>query len=154
MTGCAYQTCGGLYELWQYGFASGSIGWPAVLTYNAATKTAKFSHSVRSMSAFQQALAENNLDKTGSYTVTFNANGGTVTTKSKTVTKGNSYGTLPTPTRPGYTFNGWYTASSGGTRIYSTTTVNLSANQTLYAHWTAAPSTTSFTVSFNANGGT
>ena len=43
---------------------------------------------------------------------------------------------LPTPTRTGYTFNGWYTAASGGTKKTSTTTVNITSNQTLYAHWT------------------
>ena len=71
------------------------------------------------------------------YTVTFDANGGSVSTASKTVTKGSTYGTLPTPTRSGYTFDGWFTSASGGTQITSSTTVNLTANQTLYAHWTS-----------------
>lgn len=39
--------------------------------------------------------------------VTFDANGGTVSTKSKEVKEGEKYGTLPTPTRSGYTFKGW-----------------------------------------------
>ena len=39
--------------------------------------------------------------------VTFNANGGTVETNSKTVTVSSTYGVLPTPTREGYTFIGW-----------------------------------------------
>ena len=88
----------------------------------------------------------------GPYTVTFNANGGSVTTTSKTVTSGSTYGTLPTPTRSGYTFDGWYTAASGGTKITSSTTVNLTGNQTLYAHWTKIPEMC--TVTFDANGGT
>ena len=83
------------------------------------------------------------------YTISFNANGGTVSTSSKTVTYGNTYGTLPTPSRTGYTFAGWYTAASGGAQISSSSTVSITANQTLYAHWTANPCT----VSFNANGG-
>ena len=41
------------------------------------------------------------------YTVTFDPNGGTVDTTSKTVAVGDTYGDLPTPTRPGYTFKGW-----------------------------------------------
>ena len=41
------------------------------------------------------------------YTVTFNANGGSVTPSTKQVTMGQSYGNLPTPTRSGYTFKGW-----------------------------------------------
>ncbi len=58
----------------------------------------------------------------------------------KTVYFNNTYGTLPTPTRAGYTFNGWFTASSGGTQIYSTTVVtNTLLTQTLYAQWTYAP---------------
>ena len=77
------------------------------------------------------------------YTVTFNPNGGTVSPTNKTVTKGSTYGTLPTakPTpemeNNGSMFSGWYTSASGGgnVRINETTTVDISANQTLYARW-------------------
>ena len=69
------------------------------------------------------------------YTVTFNANGGSVSTSSKTVTYGSRYGTLPTPTRSGYDFDGWYTSSSGGSQKYSSSTVTTASNHTLYAHW-------------------
>ena len=41
------------------------------------------------------------------YTVTFNPNGGSVSPTTKTVTYDSAYGTLPTPTRAGYTFAGW-----------------------------------------------
>ena len=71
-----------------------------------------------------------------SYTLTLDANGGSVSTTSKTVTYDSTYGDLPTPTRTGYTFNGWYTANSGGTKIESTTQVKTASNHTLYAHWT------------------
>lgn len=84
-----------------------------------------------------------------SVTVTFNPGEGTTPTASKSVTYGGTYGTLPTPTRTGYTFAGWYTAASGGTRVYSTTTVSITANQTLYAHWTAK----TITATFNLAGG-
>lgn len=73
---------------------------------------------------------------TDGYTVTFNANGGTVSPSSKTVTYGEAYGEFPTPTRAGYTFTGWYTEASGGTRVLGTDTVAITADQTLYAHWT------------------
>ena len=43
------------------------------------------------------------------YTLTYNANGGSVSTASKSVAYGSQYGTLPTPTRTGYTFKGWGT---------------------------------------------
>lgn len=82
------------------------------------------------------------------FTVTFNANGGTTPTASKSVTYGSTYGTLPSPTRTGYTSLGWFT--SGGTQITSSSTVSITANQTLDAHWQA----NSYTVTFNANGGT
>ena len=85
-----------------------------------------------------------------SYTVTFNANGGTVSEASKQVTYNSTYGTLPTPTRTGYKFAGWYTAKSGGTKVTDTTKVTITKAQTLYAHWTAAK----YKVTFNANGGT
>lgn len=84
------------------------------------------------------------------YTVTFNANGGSTGTSTKTVTYDSTYGTLPTPTRSGYTFAGWYTSSSGGTRITASSSVNITSNQTLYAHWNV----NQYTVYFNGNGGT
>lgn len=86
-----------------------------------------------------------------SFTVTFNKNGGnTPSVASKSVTYDSTYGTLATCTRTGYTFKGWYTATSGGTKIESTTKVSITANQTLYAQWTA----NTYTVAYNANGGT
>ncbi|WP_333646377.1 S-layer homology domain-containing protein [Lacrimispora sp.] len=69
------------------------------------------------------------------YTVTFNPNGGTVSEASRSVASGTAVGVLPTPTRSGsYSFDGWYTAASGGTQISASTTV--SANVIYYAHWT------------------
>ncbi len=82
--------------------------------------------------------------------VTFNANGGSVGTASKKVFINTPYGTLPAPTRTGYYFAGWYTAASGGSLVKEDTNVSITSNQTLYAHWT--PYT--YTVSYNANGGT
>jgi uncharacterized repeat protein (TIGR02543 family) len=85
------------------------------------------------------------------YTVTFNGNGGgTPSPTSKEVTYDSTYGTLATVSRVGHTFNGWYTATSGGTQILSTTTVAITANQTLFAQWTI----NEYTVSFISNGGT
>ncbi len=69
-------------------------------------------------------------------TVIFNANGGSVNTSSKTVTVGSVYGSLPTPTRDGYNFDGWYTSPSGGSKVTSSTKVSNASTHTLYAHWT------------------
>lgn len=84
-----------------------------------------------------------------SCTVSFNANGGSTPTASKTVYYGQKYGTLPTPTRTYYTFNGWYTAASGGTKVTADTVVDKLVNHTLYAQW----SLNTYTLKFNANGG-
>lgn len=83
------------------------------------------------------------------YTLTFNANGGSVSPTSKSVAYGSQYGTLPTPTRNGYTFTGWFTAASGGTKVSTTTTMG-AGNVTIYAQWTP----TNYTITYNLNGGT
>jgi uncharacterized repeat protein (TIGR02543 family) len=80
--------------------------------------------------------------------LTFDANGGEVNPASKTVTYGLTCGTLPVPTRTGYSFDGWFTATSGGTAIDDTTMVT--GDATCYAQWTV----NNYTVTFNANGGT
>ena len=67
--------------------------------------------------------------------IAFAPNGGRVSSGSKTVICGKTYGALPTPTRRGYTFAGWYTAKSGGSRIGSSSVVRTTKNQTLYARW-------------------
>jgi uncharacterized repeat protein (TIGR02543 family) len=72
------------------------------------------------------------------YTVTFDPNGtgGTVSPESVTVNSGEKLGNaLPTPERSGYTFEGWYTAASGGTQFTGDTPVD--ADITVYAKWTA-----------------
>ena len=71
-------------------------------------------------------------------TVTFDPNGGTLAEADKTrsLTTGEPYGTLPVPNYEGYDFAGWYTEQNGGTKIESDTTVTVFGTQTLYAHWT------------------
>lgn len=69
------------------------------------------------------------------YTVYLYSNGSIY--KTLTVTNGEKYGTLPTPSLSGSTFDGWYTKVSGGSKITSSSTVNLTANQTLYARFSA-----------------
>lgn len=72
------------------------------------------------------------------YTVTFDANGGSVTTTSATQASAGAAITLPTPTRSGYSCTGWYTATSGGTKrgdaggSYTPT-----ASETIHAQWSA-----------------
>ena len=77
----------------------------------------------------------------------FDGNGGAVTADVRYVMDGETVGALPTPTKTEATFNGWFTAKSGGTQISASTTV--SANTTFYANWTM----TQYTVTFDANDG-
>ena len=80
-------------------------------------------------------------------TITFNSEGGSAVS---TVT-GLAGTTITLPAAPsdaGYTFNGWFTAPSGGTALTSPYT--LSASTTLYAQWNANPK---ITITFNSEGG-
>jgi len=72
-------------------------------------------------------------------TITFDAQGGSSISSATQIAALNYlYGTLPTPTRSGYTFGGWWTGPNGtGTQITATTTVTSAVSQTLYAKWTA-----------------
>jgi uncharacterized repeat protein (TIGR02543 family) len=70
------------------------------------------------------------------YTVSWNANGGSVSPSSNTVNSGSSV-SAPSPTRSGYTFNGWYNSPSGGSFIVGAGGLYTpSASITLYAQWT------------------
>ena len=73
------------------------------------------------------------------YTVTFNANGGSVSSTSKTLSVGDKYGDMPTPARDYYNFAGWYTAAQGGNKVDRNSTFSNQGNQTLYAQWNEKP---------------
>ena len=75
-------------------------------------------------------------------TTTYNGNGGTTTTATSTGYLNyddDRIGTaivLPSTTRTGYSFQGWYTAASGGTKIGNTgESYTPIGDSTLYAHW-------------------
>lgn len=87
-----------------------------------------------------------------SYNVAYNANGGSGAPSTQTKWYGETL-TLSSvkPTRTGYTFAGWNTNSSGtGTNYSAGGSYTGNAAVTLYAKWTAI----TYTVSYNANGGT
>lgn len=76
------------------------------------------------------------------YTLTFDANkpanatsNVVNSTPSKTVTYDKEIGTIPTASLNGWKFQGWYTATTGGTKINSTDIWKTAANTTVYAHW-------------------
>lgn len=73
----------------------------------------------------------------GDYPLTFDACGGTSTESSRDLLPGQAYGTLPTASKPGYIFIGWFTAAEGGTQVDSAT-IMTSGPQTVYAHYEPA----------------
>lgn len=88
--------------------------------------------------------------------VTLDANAGTISenpevwtgsgsSATKTITYGTTYGTLPVPTRTGYTFLGWKYAEA---TIDETSNMFVSTSHTLTAEW----QTNTYTVKFNKNG--
>lgn len=74
-----------------------------------------------------------------SYTITFDANGGTVGSNTMTVLCDEPIGELPVAQRDYYTFNGWFTAADGGEVVKPETVRTDAQNITLYAHWTLNP---------------
>lgn len=70
-----------------------------------------------------------------SYTITFDANGGKCDTASMDVANATPIGKLPTATKTGFGFDGWYLKD--GTKVTEKTVFSSGENQTFYAHWSA-----------------
>ena len=104
---------------------------------NSATKTVSFTVTVPAWT---------------SYTVAYNANGGTGAPGNQTKWKDQTLTLSSTkPTRTGYSFLGWSTSASSTTATYAAGgKYTANAGVTLYAVWKA----NTYTVSYNANGGT
>jgi uncharacterized repeat protein (TIGR02543 family) len=83
------------------------------------------------------------------YTVSFDGNG--VTDPSSEISEPGGTITLPSISRTGYTFNGWYTAASGGTRVGGAgESYTVNGNVTLHAQWTIL--TYTVTIKAGSNG--
>jgi uncharacterized protein (TIGR02145 family)/uncharacterized repeat protein (TIGR02543 family) len=82
------------------------------------------------------------------YTITFNANGGSVTPASGVTGDGWKLLSLPVPARDGYTFDGWFTDAAE--KVTTGTVFN--ENAAIYAGWTAIPTYT-LTVDRNPSDG-
>ena len=80
------------------------------------------------------------------YTVSFDSNGGTAQS-SLSVKYGSFYGDLPTPTKTGYTFDGW---KYNGSLITASSRVSTASDHTLTAQW----SPITYTLHFEGNGKT
>ncbi len=86
------------------------------------------------------------------YRVHFDAatNGGDCATENIYVDPGTAVGSLPTATKYGYTFSGWFTAASGGTKLEATTVIN--ANADYYAQFTVNSHTLTWDLASGAVG--
>lgn len=71
----------------------------------------------------------------GNYKVTYLASGGKCDKQTDTFVYSKTYSDLPIATRNGYTFDGWYTERTGGTKIVDGDTVKISEDTYFYAHW-------------------
>ena len=150
LTNTKYTANTTLYAQWNHGYKLSSVSKTGYTcswnTKSDGTGTKYSSGATVSITANTTYYAICNANE---YTVEFVGNGGTSSSSSMNVTYGKAYGTLPKATRANngnikYTFEGWYTAATGGekekvTKIESTTTYNTAGNQTLYAHWLSSP---------------
>ena len=118
--------------------------WSEFNTNQVSGKSRKISHVVQCNSA---GANSGSTAPAVTHTVTFNANGGTCSEATRSVSSGKTIGSLPTPSFSGMSFEGWYTAPYGGTQVTSSTTVN--GDLTVYAHYSYNASK----LNFDANGG-
>ena len=106
-----------------------------VVKYDSAKKMWKPAEGVKQMAIWVTCEKhETDTPVPTEFTITFNGNGGTPSVGSMRTTN-QKLTSLPTATHSGrYSFDGWYTAASGGTKI--TTATVFYENTTVYAHWT------------------
>ena len=78
------------------------------------------------------------IDHPTGFGIMFDANGGSVSTGSRSADFDVPIGALPVPTREYYSFDGWYTLADGGTEVTAETVFNdyFMGDIALYAHWT------------------
>lgn len=84
--------------------------------------------------------------ETNIYQIALDPAGGTVSWSQNTIVYGSEYN-LPTPTKTGYTFDGWYDKD---TKVNSSGTWRFGTDKTFIAHWVA----TKYTITYILNGGT
>ena len=139
----------------------------ATITFNSSTKSAVFVQGTVGVTLVAQW-------KANTYTITFNPNGGSLKNPGGNLNNGTNTNSVPVtygtnayygmagdiPTRTGYNFTGWYTATSGGTKVYDSSGICVEGtywknqlwsyvgNLTVYAQWT--PKT--YTITYNKNG--
>ena len=132
----------------------GTVAAPTMTyTDNSATGSSTYFYEVQALDAAVSARSPTRRQPRAQdhYTVTFNANGGTGTMAPETEGAATALAANAF-TRSGYAFLDWNTAANGSGTAYTNGEVYpFTASVTLYAQWTPNPS---YTVTFNANGGT
>lgn len=132
-----------------------SFTWSWSKTHASQTKTVTFP-SVE-FRTFQNRVVLPTISKSftisakTSYTVSYNANGGSGAPSAQTKWHGETLTLSSTrPTRTGYTFAGWATSAGGAVAYQPSGSYTANSAVTLYAKWNII----TYTVSYNANGGT
>lgn len=152
-----YITVDGEKKPFKHAFASNTKTHLATLGFTCERTTADRTITIKA--AYATGVSVGTISKSTTatiaalpkYTVTFNGNGGTTTTKSvfhgKTTTFPSSAGS-----KAGYTFNNWNTWQGGGGTSYAkgAATPSITAARTFYAQWTA----NTYYVKYNGNGST
>jgi len=112
------------------------VGWFTAASGGSEITTSAAHNQTADFTLYAQWLAD--------LALTYDSQGGSaVSDGDAATTVGGTIGALPTaPTRDGYTFAGWFTAASGGSEITTSAAHNQTADFTLYAQWTANPTTT------------
>jgi uncharacterized repeat protein (TIGR02543 family) len=113
--------------------------------WNDLANTSKLGYVVEygGMSSYPvlSLAATRSIDMVFTYNITYNLNGGiNYTDAPTTFTNASDEIVLGTPTKQGYIFDGWYTASTSGTKVTAIAT-GTTSNQVLYARWSAATNT-------------
>ena len=132
--------------------ATANTGYEFVGWYDAASGGNQLSTSTTYTVKYDISFSEKTVYgrfRAKTYTVTLNASGGTGGTGSVTATYNVAMPLATMPTRNGYTFKGYYDATSGGTQYYkadgsSARTWNKAAASTLYAQWELATYTITY----------
>ena len=121
---------------------SAFLGW--FIASPASGDTQIFSNTIfhQSTTAFARWRQMINYD-----IITLNPTGGSVTPWQLVVENGRPIGPLPTPTRSGHSFVGWFTTISGSTQVLPNTVVQ--GSKTIFARWTSV-----VTITLDPNGGT
>ncbi|MCM1115106.1 MAG: leucine-rich repeat protein [Clostridium sp.] len=101
-----------------------------------ATGTEYLAHKGDEIVYIDEAMFDNFLN---SHNIVFNANGGTVSENSRTVSYGSAIGTLPVAKKDSHHLIGWFTAAQGGEEITADTIFNSTEDVTYYAHWSENP---------------